>query len=57
MYEYACACMCVCVYVYMNTGQKNLNNYLTDASMQTKLSGHVTNIMINQSLVEVKVRK
>ena len=51
----ASMCMCVCMCPCLCT--LAINNSQTNKGLYMKLFWHVTNVMINQSLVEVKVRK
>ena len=51
----ACMCMCVCMCPCLCT--LAINNSQTNKGLHMKLFWYVINVMINQSLVEVKVRK
>ena len=46
----------VCLCVFEHKGE-HLNNFWTEARVHMKLIRHLINIMINQSLVDVKGRK
>ena len=52
MHVYVWMSMCV----FEHRGE-HLNNFWTDARVHMKLTRHLTNIMVNQSLVDVKGRK
>ena len=54
---FVCACMGMCVCMCPCICTLAINNSQTNKGIHMKLNWHVTNVMINQSLVEVKVRK
>ena len=51
---FMCACMCMCVCMCPCLCTLAINNSQTNKGLHMKLLWHVTNVMINQILIEVK---